>query len=466
MYSLMIVTVTCSLQISKTLSPTSKNVCPEKWPSINDEFRNISRDAFGVKCCPNFLEIDGICEPCPAGTYGKSCINQCVPGYYGMGCKAKCNCSSFQECHNIFGCVCKAGYTGDNCDQDITSADSTVTFMIATSIPREAIIIEVATIKVSGSSNKDWILYTLCIAGVIVLTALTHLLRSYRQRKSSKVRFKSEEVVLESTTTSPYTGAYDEIDENVITDNTPGVCLIATSSKMEVVYFVPQESMSITTITKHVDTDYLDRVFEAEDERGTSDEQIDNKDGISTCSFESDAIVPNSTENVSPSNFKENRHEHLHGYTVPVMVHQCFESSSGTDEDATHNKNSHMYKSLQKDSQMTSNEYEQLETLESNKVHDATLQAVTQFIYGTSEYPNCINKYAGADKTINSCDGIKIRKDNSSDHNKPTTGDKKHKDAFEYKESPGNYNLNNAICSQVDDNIYSNNHANPCYYKM
>ncbi|CAG2185407.1 unnamed protein product [Mytilus edulis] len=29
----------------------------------------------------------------------------------------KCNCSLFQECHHIFGCVCPVGYTGNKCDQ-------------------------------------------------------------------------------------------------------------------------------------------------------------------------------------------------------------------------------------------------------------------------------------------------------------------------------------------------------------
>lgn len=93
MYSLIIVTTYNLFQISSTLSPTSKNVCPEKLPPI-DEYvfciiqlfnhylivlfqftclfiafhicfslvRNISKDAFTVKCCPDFFEKDDICE--------------------------------------------------------------------------------------------------------------------------------------------------------------------------------------------------------------------------------------------------------------------------------------------------------------------------------------------------------------------------------------------------------------------
>ncbi|XP_063419258.1 uncharacterized protein LOC134702096 [Mytilus trossulus] len=333
-----------------------------------------------------------MCKPCPAGTYGKSCINQCLPGSYGMLCKAKCNCSSVQECHNIFGCVCKTGHRGDNCDQDISYEDSTATLIISTSIPSKCIIIGETTIKYNGSSNMDWLLYTLCIAAVIVLTAFTHLLRSYQQRKSTK-RSKSEKVVWESTTTSPYTGTYDEIDENVLTDITPGLCVTAQQSRMEAVYFVPQESTYSTTITGQVKTDYLDPVFEAEIEEGEKSE-----DQILTCSSSI------GSESVSSSTSKENTHEHSHGNRVPVTIHQFIKSSSGDGEDTSENLCSHTYQSLQKDSQISSNKYEQFQKPESMIAHDTKLQAVTQFMYGTSDLPNVINKYAEPDTPINGCD--------------------------------------------------------------
>ncbi|XP_052075376.1 uncharacterized protein LOC127712806 [Mytilus californianus] len=321
---------------------------------------------------------------------------------------------------------------------DITSAENTVTTIVATGLPTEAIIIEETTIKSCGPPTKDWLLYTLGTAGFIILTVLSHLLRSYSKRKS---RLKNEEEVLESTTTSPYTGVYHEIDENVLTDVTLGVCLTSQSSNNEAVYFVPQERTSITTITEHIDTDYLDPVFAAEDEGDKSNDQMCKKESISTCSSDSDAIVSTSNENINPSKFKENRHEHLHRYNVPVTVHPCIESSSGTDEDATDDKYSHVYQSLQKDSQIKNNDYEKLRTTESMIhviVNDATLQPVTQSIHGTKEFPHCINKHAGSDKTINSCDGMRIRDENIFDNNNLTTGDKKTVDAVECKESQDN----------------------------
>ncbi|CAC5412008.1 unnamed protein product [Mytilus coruscus] len=121
MYCLLIVTAYHLLQISSTLSPTSKNVCPRNLPPVGNLVRNTSKDALTVECCPNFIEKNGICEPCPVGTYGKFCINQCELGSYGIGCNSKCNCSTFQECHNIFGCVCQAGFTGNRCDKECPS---------------------------------------------------------------------------------------------------------------------------------------------------------------------------------------------------------------------------------------------------------------------------------------------------------------------------------------------------------
>ncbi|CAG2233038.1 unnamed protein product [Mytilus edulis] len=106
------------IQISSTLSPTSKNVCPVQLAPVDDKSRNISKDAFAVKCCPNFFEKDDICEPCPAGTYGKSCMDQCEHDYYGIQCKVKCNCSSVQVCNKIIGCVCPTGYKGNKCDKE------------------------------------------------------------------------------------------------------------------------------------------------------------------------------------------------------------------------------------------------------------------------------------------------------------------------------------------------------------
>lgn len=57
---------------------------------------------------------------CPEGYYGKACIHQCLPGFYGEQCTSYCNCSIFQDCHIVLGCVCKVDYTGTNCHEGNT----------------------------------------------------------------------------------------------------------------------------------------------------------------------------------------------------------------------------------------------------------------------------------------------------------------------------------------------------------
>lgn len=53
---------------------------------------------------------------CRAGFYGQNCTEPCISGDYGRQCKHKCNCSTDQSCDRIYGCVCRAGFTGTNCD--------------------------------------------------------------------------------------------------------------------------------------------------------------------------------------------------------------------------------------------------------------------------------------------------------------------------------------------------------------
>ncbi|XP_071179638.1 uncharacterized protein [Mytilus edulis] len=117
MYSLIIVTAYQLLQISRTLNLTSKNVCPRHLQPVENVVRNISTDVLIMECCPNYIAKNGICEPCPAGTYGKSCEISCISGQFGKMCNSTCNCSSVQVCNNIFGCICPEGLTGNKCDK-------------------------------------------------------------------------------------------------------------------------------------------------------------------------------------------------------------------------------------------------------------------------------------------------------------------------------------------------------------
>lgn len=39
------------------------------------------------------------------GSWGKGCINSCSYGYYGHGCRTKCNCNDKQICDPKQGCI-------------------------------------------------------------------------------------------------------------------------------------------------------------------------------------------------------------------------------------------------------------------------------------------------------------------------------------------------------------------------
>ncbi|CAC5394718.1 unnamed protein product [Mytilus coruscus] len=44
---------------------------------------------------------------CPAGWYGKKCVEKCLSNYYGSLCKQMCNCSLNEICNNVHGCICE-----------------------------------------------------------------------------------------------------------------------------------------------------------------------------------------------------------------------------------------------------------------------------------------------------------------------------------------------------------------------
>lgn len=47
------------------------------------------------------LEIFLVC----IGTWGKNCQNNCPFGFFGLGCRQRCNCSIEQVCESRLGCI-------------------------------------------------------------------------------------------------------------------------------------------------------------------------------------------------------------------------------------------------------------------------------------------------------------------------------------------------------------------------
>ncbi|XP_062606980.1 uncharacterized protein LOC134268757 [Saccostrea cucullata] len=65
----------------------------------------ICRQHDGVdRCCTNYREERGICIPC-IGSFGINCTGgKCVEGFFGFGCREKCNCSVHEVCDHRIGC--------------------------------------------------------------------------------------------------------------------------------------------------------------------------------------------------------------------------------------------------------------------------------------------------------------------------------------------------------------------------
>ncbi|XP_025078086.1 uncharacterized protein LOC112554507 isoform X2 [Pomacea canaliculata] len=78
----------------------------------------------GINCSHNCTNMNGGFEcSCPLGMKldedYRTCIN-CTPGTYGEGCAKDCSCGAGSDyCDVKIGCVCKDGWAGHRCDQDI-----------------------------------------------------------------------------------------------------------------------------------------------------------------------------------------------------------------------------------------------------------------------------------------------------------------------------------------------------------
>ncbi|XP_066581740.1 protein draper isoform X5 [Prorops nasuta] len=72
----------------------------------------------GGDCRPN----DGHCR-CAAGWIGTQCTEICPEGYFGDHCMKPCECKNdeFFICHPADGCICRHGYAGPNCDEQLFS---------------------------------------------------------------------------------------------------------------------------------------------------------------------------------------------------------------------------------------------------------------------------------------------------------------------------------------------------------
>ncbi|XP_052104508.1 multiple epidermal growth factor-like domains protein 6 isoform X1 [Mytilus californianus] len=61
-------------------------------------------------CCLNYHLVNGICQECPAGTYGSRgmCDKPCPGDSYGKFCSLTCDCEENERCDAVYGCTCRS----------------------------------------------------------------------------------------------------------------------------------------------------------------------------------------------------------------------------------------------------------------------------------------------------------------------------------------------------------------------
>lgn len=213
-------------------------------------------------------------------------------------------------------------------------------------------------LTIVGTSNMDWLIYTICIVAVVIVTILSHVFRSYRKLQSSTVTQVNEAVVLEQETESPYSSVYDEIDEDMLTDDK--------------IYFVPQENPSLKIQTRYDDTEYLDVCFVNEDEEQQKfDDKTSHSGSNSTLSSNSEVAAQNDSEYLNPYNsLLDNWKRDIDGYDVAVTAHSIKDASSRSDEESTYQKYSHVYQPLQTNPCMNMNDqaYAKPQTVNDTKI--------------------------------------------------------------------------------------------------
>lgn len=161
-----------------------------------------------------------------------------------------------------------------------------------------------------GTSNMEWIIYTLCVVAVVTITGLSHLVRSYRKRQSLKDRQSNENVVLEQVTENPYSGFYDEIDESMLRE--------------DMSLFVPREGVCLTPGTGQNDQIDIGLYLanDENDEENPTGDQLE-KDSMSYCSTDSNVAFQNDNQYLNPyHSLQENWKENSDRYEVTVNVHQ------------------------------------------------------------------------------------------------------------------------------------------------
>ncbi|CAC5422282.1 unnamed protein product [Mytilus coruscus] len=196
--------------------------------------------------------------------------------------------------------------------------------------------------------------------------------------------------------------------------------------------------------------------------KATLSTALSQKGSISTSSSNSDVAAQNDTKYLNPYHtLQDNREKNSHGHEVVVTVNPGIESCSGSDEETTNHKYSHVYKPLQNKRDTKGHAYKKLQPPKIKTVNVAKLQEANQSRHGTSSLQDCVTNNVDSDKTMNSCDEmerVNHKQDNKkSPHQTKSKTTEKKIFRDDYTENSLVECLNNNVCPHENNN--SNQHA-------
>ncbi|XP_063447426.1 uncharacterized protein LOC134726958 [Mytilus trossulus] len=323
---------------------------------------------------------------------------------YGVLCSETCDCNPDERCDNKVGCISK-------------STESTV----SVNLSNETVTGKQTNTLKDRSSNFEWIIYTLCITGLTILTVMGNILHKKRKQRSLKLKINAE-IDLESFQPTPCNGIYSEVDENPLRFDTTELNVALQASLRKSVNFVSQGRQSITTeIEDDETTGYLDVYFDMENDITRKKDEIPHE-SFPNISENSDVVGNDNKECHKPYTvLLDNRQGDSNACEVIATEHQCSENSSTSEKEATSNVYPDMFKTIQTDKQIQHQANANLLSPKITTVNEPALQEASPSVDKTCNLQDCTNKFVKSEKRIDSVCVIDSNEDKSLDVEKSKT---------------------------------------------
>ncbi|XP_063425980.1 uncharacterized protein LOC134709761 [Mytilus trossulus] len=204
--------------------------------------------------------VDGSCENCPSGYFGRGCVRKCDGINYGMSCSNKCNCSDNETCDHVLGCVINL--------TTVKKEETTVKLEIST-IPSINVTVYTSTDKKldagittstseirgdTSSNSSSWSiwLYIILSTGLVVMVLSISKLRekvTHCLKPSLQVRILGVNMPINRTEVNTISTGIDIVQEDInVAEDDDMYCEIRESQMVREIQ--PVRQMNIINNTK------------------------------------------------------------------------------------------------------------------------------------------------------------------------------------------------------------------------